>query len=58
MNRLKKEAKADDYKALIEEEKAKILILQKEKERIDQQIAQIENEIERLEGSIDRLSLY
>ncbi len=58
MNRLKKEAKADDYKALIEDEKAKILILQKEKERIDQQIAQIENEIERLEGSIDRLSLY
>lgn len=57
MARLKKEAKADDFKALIEEEKAKILILQKEKERIDMQIAQIENEIERLEGSIDRLSL-
>ncbi len=57
MARLKKEAKADDIKALIEEEKAKILILQKEKERIDMQIAQIENEIERLEGSIDRLTL-
>ena len=49
--------KADDYKAQIEEERAKILILQKEKERIDLQISQIQAEIDRLEGTVDRLSM-
>lgn len=53
--RLRKEAKADDYKSLIEQEKAKILILNKEKEKIDIQIAKIETEIQRLSNLIDRL---
>ena len=57
LNRMMKEAKADDYKAQIEEEKARILILQKEKERIDLQISQIQAEIDRLEGTVDRLSM-
>ncbi len=53
--RLRKEAKADDYKSLIEQERAKILILNKEKQRIDMQIAKHENEIEKLEMMIGRL---
>ena len=57
LKRMMKEAKADDYKAQIEEERAKILILQKEKERIDLQISQIQAEIDRLEGTVDRLSM-
>lgn len=53
--RLKKEAKADDYKALIEQEKTKILILNREKEKIDIQIAKHEAEIKKLNAMIDRL---
>ncbi len=52
---LKKEAKADDYKALIEEEKDKIRILEEEKSRIDGQIEEIEREIARLETLVERL---
>ena len=53
--RLKKEAKADDYKALIEQEQTKILILNREKEKIDIQIAKHEAEIKKLNAMIDRL---
>ena len=53
--RLQKEAKADDYKALIEEEKEKIKILLGEREKIDMQIEDIEKEIKRLESLVDRL---
>lgn len=52
---LQKEAKADDYKALIEEERNKIRILEEEKSRIDTQIDEISKEIERLEGLVERL---
>lgn len=52
---LQKEAKADDYKALIEEERNKIRILEEEKSRIDVQIDEIAKEIERLEGLVERL---
>lgn len=52
---LEKEAKADDYKALIESEKEKIRILTEEKDRIDKQITEIEKEIERLETLLKRL---
>ncbi len=54
-NRLEKEAKADDYKALIEEEKEKIRILENEKSKIDSQIDEIKREIERLENTVSRL---
>ena len=53
--RLQQEAKADDYKALIEEEKEKIKILLGEREKIDMQIEDIEKEIKRLESLVDRL---
>ena len=53
--RLQKEAKADDYKALIEEEKEKIKILLGEREKINMQIEDIEKEIKRLESLVDRL---
>lgn len=53
--RLKKEAKADDYKALIDQEKTKIMILEKEKEKIDNQIARHRAEIRKLSTMIDRL---
>ena len=53
--RLQQEAKADDYKALIEEEKEKIKILLGEREKIDMQIEYIEKEIKRLESLVDRL---
>ncbi len=52
---LQKEAKADDYKALIEEERNKIRILEEEKGRIDTQIEEISKEIERLESLVERL---
>lgn len=52
---LRKEAKADDYKAIIEEEREKIRILESEKAKIDLQIAEINKEIERLEGMVSRL---
>ena len=52
---LQKEAKADDYKALIEEERNKIRILEEEKSRIDSQIDEIGKEIERLESLVERL---
>ena len=52
---LQKEAKADDYKALIEEERNKIRILEEEKDRIDSQIEEIGKEIERLESLVERL---
>ena len=54
-NRLQKEAKADDYKALIEEEKEKIRILLNERDKIDLQIEDIEKEIKRLESLVDKL---
>lgn len=54
-SRLQKEAKADDYKALIEEEKEKIKILLGEREKIDNQIEDIEKEISRLEGLVEKL---
>ncbi|MGN1189747.1 MAG: hypothetical protein ACI4SL_05040, partial [Candidatus Ornithospirochaeta sp.] len=54
-SRLQKEAKADDYKALIEEEKEKIKILLGEREKIDMQIEDIEKEISRLEGLVEKL---
>lgn len=54
-SRLQKEAKADDYKALIEEEKEKIKILLGERDKIDKQIEDIQKEINRLEGLVDRL---
>ena len=53
--RLQQEAKADDYKALIEEEKEKIKILLGEREKIDMQIEDIEKKIKRLESLVDRL---
>lgn len=53
--RLQKEAKADDYKALIEEEKEKIRILEGEREKIALQIEDIKKEISRLEGLVRKL---
>ena len=53
--RLQKEAKADDYKALIEEEKEKIRILEGEREKIASQIQDIKKEISRLEGLVRKL---
>ncbi len=55
--RLEREAKADDYRAMIESEEGKIMILEKEKERIDREIAEIRKEIEVLRGRIDRLQV-
>lgn len=52
---LQKEARADDYKALIEEERNKIRILEEEKGRIDTQIEEISKEIGRLESLVERL---
>ncbi len=54
-SRIEKEAKADDYKALIESEKEKIRILEEEKRKIDDQISGIEKEIERLESLVERI---
>ena len=56
-DRLSKEDKADEYNALISSDEAKILILEKEKDRIDEQIASLRSEIEALRSRIDRLSL-
>lgn len=53
--RLRKEAKVADYQALIKQERTKIMILEKEKEKIDNQIARHETEIRKLEMMIDRL---
>ncbi len=55
MEQLKKEARADDYKTMIEEEKEKIRILEDEKTKIDSQIAEISREIERLEALVEKL---
>lgn len=52
---LQKEAKADDYKTMIEEEREKIRILEDEKKRIDLQIDEINREIDRLEGIVEKL---
>lgn len=52
---IEKQAKADDYKTLIESEKEKIRILEGEKDKIDLQIAEIQKEIERLEGLVERI---
>lgn len=52
---LQKEAKADDYKTMIEEEREKIRILEDEKKRIDRQIDEINREIDRLEGIVEKL---
>ena len=54
-DRLEREAKADDYRAMIESEEGKIMVLEKEKERIDREIAAIEKEIEALKARIARL---
>ena len=53
--RLDREAKADDYRAMIESEEGKIMVLEKEKERIDREIAEIKKEIEVLRMRIERL---
>lgn len=53
--RLHRDSKVDDYRALIQEEEAKILILEKEKEKIDQEIEQIRIEIRKLNSMIERL---
>lgn len=52
---IEKQAKADDYKTLIENEREKIRLLEGEKQKIDSQIAEIEREIERLEGLVERI---
>ncbi len=52
---LQKEAKADDYKALIEAERDKVRILEGEKRKIDREIEEIEKEIERLENMVNKL---
>ena len=52
---LQKASKADDYRALILEERQKIQLLLREKDNIDQEISEIESEIERLQALIDRL---
>lgn len=54
-SQLQQEAKADDYKTMIEEEKEKIRILEDEKKRIDRQIDEINKEIDRLEGMVEKL---
>lgn len=54
-SQLQKEAKADDYKTMIEEEREKIRILEDEKKRIDLQIDEINREIDRLEGIVEKL---
>ena len=54
-DRLDREAKADDYRAIIESEEGKIMVLEKEKERIDREIAEIKKEIEGLRMRIERL---
>lgn len=53
--RLQREDRIDDYRALIEQEEEKIRILEKEKEKIDKQIDRIKEEILRLETLIDRV---
>ncbi len=52
---LQKQAKVNDYRLLIENERAKISILEREKEKIDEEIAQIENEINKLNSLIEKL---
>lgn len=54
-SQLQQEAKADDYKTMIEEEREKIRILEDEKKRIDRQIEEINREIDRLEGVVAKL---
>lgn len=56
-DRLGREAKADDYRAMIESEEGKIMVLEKEKERIDREIAQIRREIDSLKMRIRRLDV-
>lgn len=56
-DRLDREAKADDYRAMIESEEGKIMVLEKEKERIDREIAEIRNEIDVLRNKIERLKI-
>ena len=50
--RLKREAKADDLMALLENEEKKLSILGKEKERIDQEIRDVEQEISKLKAKL------
>lgn len=52
---LEKESKANDYRFLINQEEAKILILEKEKEKINQEILEIRKEIDKLNMMIERL---
>lgn len=54
-SKLKAEAKADDYKALILQEREKIEILEGEREKIALQIEEIKKEIARLESLVDKL---
>lgn len=54
-DRLEREAKADDYRAMIESSEGQILVLEKEKERIEREIAEINKEIDALRSKIDRL---
>ncbi len=56
-DRVEREAKADDYRAMIESEEGKIMVLEKEKERIDREIDEIKGEIDVLRNKIERLGL-
>ena len=53
--RLKSEAKADDLMALLENEEKKLSILQKERERIDSEIADVEAEAGRLRMKLEEI---
>ena len=55
--RLEREAKADDLRAMIESEEGKIMVLEKEKERIDREIEELRSNIEAMRMRIGRLGL-
>ena len=55
--RLEREAKADDLRAMIESEEGKIMVLEKEKERIDREIEELKSNIEAMRMRIGRLGL-
>ena len=53
--RIERDAKRDEYLALIESEEAKIRVLEEDKARLDAEIDGIRGEIERLKREIDKL---